>query len=64
MWGEYLQNLRRAKVGRAARYANPRSGTTVETSTDRDGKQAITSLEKEEMLRHESFPSNNGDQFY
>jgi len=31
---------------------------------DREGKQANTSLEKEEMLRHESFPPNDGDQYY
>jgi hypothetical protein len=39
-------------------------GTTVEAITDRDGKQANTSLEKEEMLRYESFPPNDGDQYY
>jgi len=37
---------------------------TVEALTDRDGKQGNTSLEKEEMLRHESFPPNDGDQYY
>jgi len=63
MWGEYLQNLRGAEVWRVARYPNPRAGTTVEALTDRDGKQANTSLEKEEMLRHESFPPNGGDQY-
>ena len=49
---------------RAARYANPRAGMTVEAFTDREGKQANTSMEKEEMLRHESFPPNDGDQYY
>jgi len=37
---------------------------TVEALTDRDGKQANTSLEKEEMLRRKSFPPNDGDQYY
>jgi len=37
---------------------------TVEALTDRDGKQANTSLQKEEMLRHESFSLNDGDQYY
>ena len=37
---------------------------TVEALTDREGKQANTSLEKGEMLRHESFPPNDGDQYY
>ena len=37
---------------------------TMEALPDRDGKQANTSLEKEEMLRHESFPPNDGDQYY
>jgi len=62
MWGDYLQNLGGAEVWRAAPYANPQAGTTVEALTDRDGKQANTSLEKEEMLRHKSFPPNDGDQ--
>ena len=46
------------------RYANPGAGTTVQALTDSDGKQAITSLEKVEMLMHESFPPNDGDQYY
>jgi len=37
---------------------------TVEVSTAREGKQANTSLEKEEMLRHEFFPPNDDDQYY
>jgi len=44
MWSEYFQNLRGAEVWRAARYANPRAGTTVEALTDREGKQVNTSL--------------------
>ena len=47
-----------------ARYANPRAGMTVEALTDREGKQANTSQEKEEMLRRESFPPNDDDQYY
>jgi hydrogenase maturation factor HypF (carbamoyltransferase family) len=38
MWSEYLQDLRGAEVQRAARYANPRAGTTLEALTDREGK--------------------------
>jgi hypothetical protein len=37
---------------------------TMAALTDREGKQENTSLEKEEMLRHESFPLNDGDQYY
>jgi len=59
-----LQNLRGAEVSRAARYSNARVGKTVEASTDREGKQANTSLEKEEMLRREGFPPNDDDQYY
>jgi len=51
-------------VWRAARYATPRAGMTVEALTYREGKRANTSLEKEGMLRHESFPPNDGDQYY
>jgi len=64
MWGYYLKNLRGAEMRRAARYANPRAGMTVEALTDREGNQAKTSLEKEEMLRHESNRPNDGDQYY
>ena len=34
MWSEYLQNLRGAEVWKAARYANPRAGMTLEVLTD------------------------------
>jgi len=36
--GDYLQILGGVEVWSAARYVNPRVGTTVEASTDRDGK--------------------------
>jgi len=36
----------------------------VDALTDREGKQANTSLEKKEMLRPESFPPNDNDQYY
>jgi DNA-binding HxlR family transcriptional regulator len=64
MWSDYLQNLRGAGVLRAARYANHRAGATVEALTDREGKQANTILEKEEMLKRESYPLNDDDQYY
>jgi len=64
MWSEYFQNLRGAEVWRAVRYVNPRAGMTVEALTDREGKQANTSQEKEEMLRCESFPPNDDNQYY
>ena len=44
--------------------ANPRAGRTVESSTLMEAKQATTSLEKEEMLRHESFPWTDNAQYY
>jgi hypothetical protein len=64
IWSEYLQNLRGAEGWRAAQYANPWVGMTVEALTDREAKQANTSQEKEEMLRRESFPPNDDDQYY
>ena len=51
MWRDYLQSLRGAKGWRAAQYVNPCAGTTMEALTDREGEQANTSLEKEQMLR-------------
>jgi len=37
---------------------------TVEALTDREGKQANTAMEEEEMLRPESLPPNDDDQWY
>jgi hypothetical protein len=62
MYSDYLQNLLGVELGREARYANPQAGMTMEALTARQGKQANTSLEKQEMLRHESFAAKNGDQ--
>jgi len=64
MWDDYLQNLRGGEVWRAAQFTNPRAGATVEALTDRQAKQANTIAEKEEMLRGESFPLNDGDQYH
>jgi len=63
MWSDYLKNLRGTEVWRASRYANPRAGMTVDVLTDTEGKKANTSLAKEEILRHESFPPNDSDQY-
>jgi hypothetical protein len=63
MWSQYLQNLKGAQVWRAARYGNLRGGMTIEALTDRQGKQANTAMEKEEMLRSKSFPPNDNDQY-
>jgi len=64
MWSDYLQNLRGAEGWRAAQCVDPRAAATVEALTDREGKQANTTIEKEEMLRGESFPLNDDDQYY
>jgi len=40
------------------------TNATVEALTDREGKQASTIAEKPEMLRGESFPLNDGEQYY
>jgi hypothetical protein len=37
---------------------------TLQALTDMESKQANTSLEKEKMMMHESFPPNDYDQFY
>jgi hypothetical protein len=64
MWSKYLENMRGAEVWRAAGGLNHRASLTVEAITDREGKQANRQLEKEEMLRRESFPPNDDDQYY
>jgi hypothetical protein len=61
MGGYYFQHIVGAEVWSAARYVNPLAGLTVEALTDGEAKQANTALEKEGMLRDESFPPNNGD---
>jgi len=50
VWNDDLKNLGVAEVWRAQKFANPRAGMTVEALTSRDGKQANTIAEKEEML--------------
>jgi hypothetical protein len=37
---------------------------TMEGLTDREGQQANTSWEKEEMLMYKSFLPNDGDHYY
>jgi len=64
MWSDYLQNLRGAEVWRATKYVDPRAGATVEALTDTEGKQVNTGMENEEMVRLESFPRNDDDQYY
>jgi len=64
MWNEYLLNLRGGEVWWAAKFANPQAGDTVEALTDREGKHAKTMAEKEKMIRGDSFPMNDGDQYY
>jgi len=51
MLNDYPKNLRGAEVWRPAKFANPWAGLTVETLTDRDGKQTNTITDKEEILR-------------
>jgi hypothetical protein len=62
MLEDYLKTLRGAEVWRAAMFANPGAGASLEALTDRDGKQAHTITEIEETLRQESFPQNEHDQ--
>jgi len=62
-WNEYLLNLSGGEVWRAARFANPPVGATVEASSDSDGKQAKTIAKREKILSGESFPMKDGDQY-
>ena len=43
---------------------NHQAGATVEALTDREGKKAKTSMQEEEMLRHECLPLDDDDQYY
>jgi len=64
MWSDYLQNLGGAEVWGGGRYDNPCASMTVEAVTDRQGMQANTATEKQEMLRRESFQQYDDDQYY
>jgi hypothetical protein len=64
MWSEHFQCLSGVEVCSTAHYVNPWAGMPMEASTDREGKQANTSVEKEEMPRHKFFPPNDNDQYY
>jgi hypothetical protein len=64
MWDGYLKNLKGAEVRRAAKFPNPRAGSTVEALTNRDGNHANTISKEEEMLRRESFPPNGNEQYF
>jgi len=61
MRSDWLENFWGAEVWVASHCANLLAGVTVEALTDREGRQANTSLEKEEMLRDEYFPPNDGN---
>jgi len=64
MWNDYMRDLRGAEGWRAAKFRNPWAGASREAMTDRDGKQANTITEKEEILRRESFRPNEYDQYF
>jgi len=64
MWNDYLLNRKVVEGWRGAKFDNTRAGATVQALTDREGKQANTIAEKEKMLTGESFPPNEGDQYY
>jgi hypothetical protein len=51
MWTNYLTNMWGAEVWREATFVNTWAGATVEALTDRNGIQAKTITEKEEMPR-------------
>jgi len=64
MWNDNQKNMRGADVCRAAKFADPQAGATVEALTDRDGTQANTITEQEEMLRRVSFPPDLHKQYF
>jgi hypothetical protein len=64
IWNDYLKYFRRADVWRAPKFASPRAGMSVLALTNGDWKQVKTIAAKEEMLRPESFPPNQYDQYF
>jgi hypothetical protein len=64
MWNDRVQSVRGSKVRGVAKFTTPPAGATLEALTDREGKQATTIAEKEEMLRGDYFPLNDRDEYY
>jgi len=64
MWNYDLKNQRGAEVWGAANFANALAEMTVAALTNRDGKEENMNAEKEEMLRGESFPLNESNQYF
>ena len=64
MWYNYLKTMRRAEAWRGAKGTNPQAGMTVDASPHTDWKQPNTIAGKEEMLRRESFPLKEYDQYF
>jgi len=63
MYSESLQKRKGAELSGAARYVNPWAGSTVEALTHREDKKTNTLLEKEGILRVESYHPNCDDQY-
>jgi len=64
MWNDCLIHMIGAGVWSEAKFAILQAGATVEALTDRDGNQPNTITERKEMLRRESFPQDEQDQYF
>lgn len=64
MWNDYLKNLRGAKVWRAATFTNPWTAATVDTLTDRAGKQANSIIKKEKIFSLEFSSTKEHKQYF
>jgi len=59
-----MQILQGADIWRAAKCVKSQTARILEALKTREGKQANTTIEKEEMLRLEAFHPNDDDQYY
>ena len=63
MWNDYLSNVTAAELCWAPTFDCLQAGVTVEALTNNDCKGAKTITEKEHMLRPQSIPPNEHDQY-
>lgn len=63
MWNDSLTNLWGAEEWRAAKFANPQVGATVEALTDRDGKETNTGNPNKDILKREPISVTKHDHY-
>jgi len=64
MWNDYLLKLSSGEVGWAEFFSHTSPGVTMDALTDKQGKQVNTLAITETILREQSIPLIDRDQYY